>query len=160
MLIASGSAVFNRHWSLDQSVSYYQRTSHFSINARNRKRASNQTPPPVTPPTNMRYLFPIAFLLICVSIVAAAEPADDAPLPAEQAARTMVVPDGFRVSLFAAEPDVKQPIGFAIDDRGRLWVAEAYSYPVHGTKSQADRIVILSDTDGNGHVPRSTKGFL
>ena len=31
--------------------------------------------------------------------------------------------------LFAGEPDVKQPIAIALDDRGRLWVAEAYTYP-------------------------------
>lgn len=47
----------------------------------------------------------------------------------EEAARAMTVPPGFKVSLFAGEPDVVQPIAMAIDDRGRLWVAEAYSYP-------------------------------
>src|SRR5687768_13913969 len=73
----------------------------------------------------------------------------DAPLEAEEAARSMVVPDGFQVTLFAGEPDVMQPIGFAIDDRGRLWVAEAYNYPRHGT-TPGDRIVILEDTDGDG----------
>ena len=57
----------------------------------------------------------------------------------------MRVPEGFRVTLFAGEPDVMQPIGFCIDDRGRLWVAEAYNYPNHGTKP-GDRIVILEDT--------------
>src|SRR3712207_7375738 len=41
----------------------------------------------------------------------------------------MKLPDGFQVNLFAAEPDVVQPIGFTIDDRGRLWVAQSYSYP-------------------------------
>ena len=41
----------------------------------------------------------------------------------------MTVPPGFKVTLFAGEPDVVQPIAMAIDDRGRLWVAEAYSYP-------------------------------
>ena len=45
-------------------------------------------------------------------------------LPLE-AAKTRRVPKGFNVTLFAAEPDIKQPIGFRIDDRGRLWVAEA-----------------------------------
>ena len=62
---------------------------------------------------------------------------------------TMQVPDGFKVTLFAAEPDVQQPIGFCIDDRGRLWVAEAYNYPNHGT-TPGDRIVILEDTDCDG----------
>jgi len=73
----------------------------------------------------------------------------DEPLPAEAAASSMVVPDGFQVSLFAGEPAVMQPIGFAIDDRGRLWVAEAYNYPHHGTRP-GDRIVVLTDTNGDG----------
>ncbi len=73
----------------------------------------------------------------------------DEPLSPEQAAATMVVPDGFQVTLFAGEPDVQQPVGFCFDDRGRLWVAEAYNYPNHGTKP-GDRIVILEDSDGDG----------
>ncbi|MCY2986240.1 MAG: c-type cytochrome [Planctomycetota bacterium] len=73
----------------------------------------------------------------------------DEPLSPEQAAATMVVPDGFQVTLFAGEPDVQQPVGFCFDDRGRLWVAEAYNYPDHGTKP-GDRIVILEDSDGDG----------
>lgn len=73
----------------------------------------------------------------------------DKPLSPEQAAATMVVPEGFEVTLFAGEPDVQQPIGFCFDDRGRLWVAEAYNYPNHGTKP-GDRILILEDTDGDG----------
>ena len=31
--------------------------------------------------------------------------------------------------LIAAEPDVKQPIAFCEDHKGRLWVAEGYTYP-------------------------------
>ena len=52
-----------------------------------------------------------------------------AGLPPEKAAAAMTVPEGFKVTLFAGEPDVHQPIAFCIDDRGRLWVAEAYAYP-------------------------------
>ncbi len=74
-------------------------------------------------------------------------------LGAEQAASSMRVPDGFNVTLFAGEPDVQQPIGFCIDDRGRLWVAEAYNYPNHGTRA-GDRIVILEDVDGDGRFDR------
>ena len=54
------------------------------------------------------------------SVSDAAEPDVDQPLRPAHAAQTMVVPDGFNVTLFAGEPDVKQPIGFSIDDRGRL----------------------------------------
>lgn len=84
----------------------------------------------------------------------------DSPLPPLEAARTMRVPEGFDVTLFAGEPDVRQPIGFCIDDRGRLWVAEAYNYPNHGTTPNGtdlnDRILILEDVDGDGRFDRRT----
>jgi putative membrane-bound dehydrogenase-like protein len=77
--------------------------------------------------------------------------AHDGLSPAD-AARAMTVPPGFRVTLFAGEPDVVQPIAFAIDDRGRLWVAEAYSYPRRVPASEArDRILIFEDKDNDGH---------
>jgi putative membrane-bound dehydrogenase-like protein len=85
----------------------------------------------------------------------AAPAAVDAPLAPLEAARTMKVPAGFRVTLFAGEPDVKQPIGFCIDDRGRLWVAEAYNYPNHGVRP-GDRILIFEDTDGDGRFDKRT----
>lgn len=81
--------------------------------------------------------------------------AEDQPLPPLEAAQTMVVPDGFEVTLFAGEPDVQQPIGFCIDDRGRLWVAEAYNYPNHTTEP-GDRILILEDSDGDGSFDKRT----
>lgn len=97
-----------------------------------------------------RVSFPLTcLLLLAASVAGAVESESDAPLPADQAAMSMAVPDGFRVTTFAAEPAVKQPIGFCIDDRARLWVAEAYNYPNHGEEA-GDRIVILEDTDGDG----------
>ena len=101
--------------------------------------------------TLKRHLFLLVAFVACT--VHAQE--TDAPLPPEDAAATMRVPDGFQVTLFAGEPDVKQPIGFCIDDRGRLWVAEAYNYPVHGTGS-GDRIIILEDSDGDGRHDKRT----
>jgi quinoprotein glucose dehydrogenase len=38
----------------------------------------------------------------------------------------MKVPAGFKVELFAAEPDVANPVCFAIDGRGRIYVAETF----------------------------------
>jgi putative membrane-bound dehydrogenase-like protein len=73
----------------------------------------------------------------------------------EEAARAMTVPPGFTVSLFAGEPDIVQPIAMAIDDRGRVWVAEAYSYPRRVPASEAkDRILIFEDTDGDGRFDK------
>src|SRR6266446_2291561 len=80
-----------------------------------------------------------------------------AGLPPEQAAKEMTLPAGFKATLFAGEPDVKQPIAFAIDDRGRLWVAEAYTYPVRAPEGQGkDRILVFEDTDGDGKFDRRT----
>lgn len=91
----------------------------------------------------------LALLLLGQPLAISQVPDTSSPLSPDEAAQTMLVPDGFRVTLFAGEPDVQQPIGFCIDDRGRLWVAEAYNYPVHGTNA-GDRILIFEDTDGDG----------
>jgi putative membrane-bound dehydrogenase-like protein len=78
-------------------------------------------------------------------------------LSPEEAAKVMTVPPGFEVKLFAGEPDVKQPIAFCLDDRGRLWVAEAYTYPRRAPEGQGkDRILIFEDTDGDGHFDKRT----
>ena len=63
------------------------------------------------------------------------DPRDKPPSPAE-AVQRFKPPDGFRVTLFAGEPDVHQPIAMCLDDRGRVWVAEAYSYPVRRPDKQ------------------------
>ncbi len=85
----------------------------------------------------------------------AADVYQHAGLGPEEAAAAMTVPDGFKVTLFAGEPDVQQPIAQAIDDRGRLWVAEAYSYPFHVPVEQArDRILIFEDGDGDGRFDK------
>lgn len=78
-------------------------------------------------------------------------PQDVPGTPQEALAKT-TVPNGFQVTLFAGEPDVQQPIGFAIDDRGRLWLAECFSYTewVLAPNKGQDRIVMLEDTDGDG----------
>ncbi|HZE98101.1 MAG TPA: PVC-type heme-binding CxxCH protein, partial [Planctomycetota bacterium] len=75
-----------------------------------------------------------------------------APFKPDEAPGKMTVPDGFKVRLFAGEPDVVQPMGFTFDDRGRLWVVECVSYPkwVPPGQEGQDRIVIFEDTDGDG----------
>ncbi len=41
----------------------------------------------------------------------------------------MIVPEGFHVEVFAAEPMVRQPVTASFDERGRLWVVEYLQYP-------------------------------
>lgn len=88
--------------------------------------------------------------------VAALDVYAHAGLDPEAAAKAMTVPEGFQVTLFAGEPDIKQPIAMALDDRGRLWVVEAYSYPIRQPEGQGkDRILIFEDANGDGRFDTS-----
>lgn len=81
--------------------------------------------------------------------------------PAEAAAKFRV-PPGFKVSVFASEPDVMNPIGVTWDTRGRLWVAENFTYAERPKKFDTalrDRILIFHDRDGDG-TPDERKVFL
>ena len=87
-----------------------------------------------------------------------------APAPSDlltplAAQRQIRLPTGFEASLFAAEPDVVQPVAMAFDDRGRLWVVEMLTYADLKTNfdlTQHDRIFILEDQDGDGRAEKRT----
>ena len=69
----------------------------------------------------------------------------------ERTVAQMYVPEGFKVELIAGEPDLHQPVAFAWDERGRIWVVEAYSYPTKRPSGEGlDKVVILSDENGDG----------
>jgi putative membrane-bound dehydrogenase-like protein len=93
------------------------------------------------------------------------DPPDSYPPTPEEMVKLIEVPEGFNVTLFAGEPDVQQPICMDFDDRGRLWIAENYTYSggPYETKLR-DRVIILEDTDGDGkHDARKVfwdKGFM
>ncbi|MAG55713.1 MAG: dehydrogenase [Planctomycetes bacterium] len=77
--------------------------------------------------------------------------------PPKVAASIMTVPEGFRVDLVAGEPDLHQPIALALDAKGRIWVAEAYAYPIRRKDSEAkDKIVVFEDTNGDGTHDKRT----
>lgn len=90
------------------------------------------------------------------------------PLPAEAQQLALQVPDGFEISLFAAEPMINKPINLAFDARGRLWVTSTVEYPYSAAKERwvdergtrvrnsRDAIKILEDTDGDGRADRVT----
>ncbi len=66
-----------------------------------------------------------------------AKPTNVANAEAQKLVAGLMLTPGFQAELIAAEPDVKQPVAFAIDERGRLWVAEAFSYPNGSRKDRA-----------------------
>ncbi len=79
--------------------------------------------------------------------------------PAE-AARAMTALPGFQVDLIAAEPDLHQPVALWVDQRARLWVAEAYSYPTRREDKDArDTILVFEDRDHDGSYESRTVFF-
>ncbi len=99
--------------------------------------------------TTQSFSFAVVLCLVASGVARADEGSQPAPLPASEAAAKIALPEGFKATLFAGEPDVVQPIAIAFDDRGRLWVAECLSYPTWKEKGN-DRIVIFEDTDNDG----------
>jgi putative membrane-bound dehydrogenase-like protein len=84
--------------------------------------------------------------------------------------KALTAAPGLEAKLWAAEPDVINPTVIAVDERGRVWVAEGVNYrnfasvPIGGTgnaareralRPEGDRIVILEDADGDGKAESS-----
>src|SRR5213592_3875120 len=131
----------------------------------------------------LAHLFPLLISLFPGLALAAqtsdAPPADLVPfagLSAQEACDKAILPPGFKMHVFAAEPDVQQPIAFCLDDRGRVWVAEGYTYPRrHGNPPKTDapsstptadqlkdihggtdRILVFEDTNGDHKFDKKT----
>ncbi len=74
-------------------------------------------------------------------------------LTPQAAVDNMTVSDGFEVNVWASEPMMTQPMAFAWDDKGRMWVAENRDYENRREGFSNDgnsRILILEDTDQDG----------
>ena len=127
----------------------------------------------------LKFLLVVTHSLLCMSFVSAqtvdsqiskstlsnenfpepynSEPEKTEPMSAAEAAATAVLPPGFRCEVFASEPDVQQPIAMCFDARGRVWVAECYTYSEKRggwDNNLRDRIIVLEDTDGDGHADK------
>ncbi|EAR00776.1 PVC-type heme-binding CxxCH protein [Maribacter sp. HTCC2170] len=83
------------------------------------------------------------------------EPRIQNPLSPEDSQKHIQVPEGFEVELFAAEPNIINPIAFTWDERGRLWVVQSQDYP-HGLSNDVggDRITICEDTNRDGKADK------
>ena len=80
------------------------------------------------------------------------------PLSPEESMKHTQVPVGFKLELFASEPEIVNPIYFQWDERGRLWVVETVDYPneIKDGRKGNDRIKICEDTDGDGKADKFT----
>src|SRR5688572_19779670 len=74
----------------------------------------------------------------------------------ENALKGLVTAEGIEVKAMATEPMLKNPTNIDVDERGRVWVTEAYNYrpDINGNPTNAigDRIMILEDNNGDGRM--------
>ncbi len=82
-------------------------------------------------------------------------------LPPDEFLKTVTVPPGFEVKLFADEkqfPELAKPVQLNFDNKGRLWVSTMPSYPMWkpGDPRPNDKLLILEDTDGDGKADKCT----
>ncbi len=80
-------------------------------------------------------------------------------LTPEESMKLIQVPAGFEIKLFAAEPDITNPIAMSWDEKGRLWVIESVDYPntfIETDGAANDRIKICEDTNGDGKADKFT----
>ncbi|WP_338869022.1 PVC-type heme-binding CxxCH protein [Spirosoma sp. SC4-14] len=84
---------------------------------------------------------------------------DDDKHDPKYAVGSLNIAPGLEATLFAAEPMLINPTNIDVDDKGRVWVCEAYNYrpAVNGnpTRKEGDRIVILEDQNGDGKADLS-----
>ncbi|MGY3052041.1 putative membrane-bound dehydrogenase-like protein [Pedobacter sp. UYEF25] len=77
----------------------------------------------------------------------------------QNALRGLSVAPGLTVQTMATEPTLINPTNIDVDERGRVWVTEAYNYrfEINNNKPrpQGDRILILEDKDGDGVLETS-----
>ena len=88
-----------------------------------------------------RFLTGSLLVLIAGDFLQAAEPAP------------FIVAKGLAVKPFATD-QLSNPASIDVDDRGRVWVAEAFNYRKK-TRQEGDRILILEDTDQDGRADQS-----
>jgi hypothetical protein len=80
--------------------------------------------------------------------------------PPEEAQKTFTLAEGYAINCFASEvdfPDLEDPVAFAFDNKGRLWVCCIPSYPQYLPGDTInDKILILEDSNGDGKADKQT----
>ena len=110
-------------------------------------------------PMLLAMLLPVTALAADFPAIYNTEPEKSEPMPPEETAKTAVLPKGFRLEVFASEPEVQQPISMCFDTQGRLWVAECYTFaetPLRWDMKLQDRVIVLEDTNGDGKSDKRT----
>ena len=75
------------------------------------------------------------------------------------ALKGLYITAGLKIQTMATEPTLVNPTNIDVDERGRVWVTEAYNYRFkinnNQPRTEGDRILILEDKDGDGLLESS-----
>lgn len=100
----------------------------------------------------------VVLALMLSGVSRAQNPArDQIPPPDPELERaTFRVPEGFEVTLYAADPAIAKPIQMNFDEDGRLWIASSEVYPqITPGARETDRILVVEDTDHDGRADKT-----
>src|SRR4051794_602197 len=104
--------------------------------------------------SKMKSLYLVAGFSLFTLGLQAANPRGSGPEAAREELKSLKVPEGLEITLFASEPMVRNPANMDIDSRGRVWVTEGANYRLFQKwgklRPEGDRIVILEDSNGDG----------
>ncbi len=76
-------------------------------------------------------------------------------LSPQDSMRSIRVPEGYRLELAAAEPEIRDPVAMSFDENGRMYVVEMCDYSEQETESLG-AIRLLEDRDHDGQYETST----
>ncbi|MCI0622800.1 MAG: dehydrogenase, partial [Acidobacteria bacterium] len=93
-------------------------------------------------------------ILIAASFWKCSSRQKQGPLSPQEALRSFRLDKDFRIEVFAAEPQVVDPVELVFDAAGQAFVAEMRDYPQDPLpgKPARSRIRLLKDTDGDGKI--------
>ncbi|MEO7047235.1 MAG: PVC-type heme-binding CxxCH protein, partial [Ferruginibacter sp.] len=101
--------------------------------------------------------FPLSMMLAFLIIVVNGcnnHPASPTKNSAETALSTFTLEPGFKIELVASEPLINDPVAMMVDEYGKMYVVEMPGMPLN--KTGLGRIMLLSDTNGDGRMDNST----